>query len=365
MSKTTRKKKVLVGLSGGVDSSVAALLLLEQGYEVSGVTMSVYDGPPGEAKGNACYGADEAEDIASAARLAALLGVPHLVLDCAPQYKSLVLDYFRSSYLAGQTPNPCVRCNQLLKFGLLPALAAQSGLSFDFFATGHYARVDFAPEYGRFLLRRGLDERKDQSYFLYRLSQEQLGRTLLPLGGLRKEETRALAAKHGLPMHDKPDSQDFYAGEHSELLGQAERPGRIVDSAGKELGRHQGYWRFTPGQRRGLKVAAADPLYVLRVDPQRNEVVAGGYAQSLSRACTLKDALLHLPLESAGAALTARLRSSQRPFPVQAAPEAAGGLRVDFSLPQPGVAPGQSLVFYRDDLLLGGGIISEPRAAGA
>ncbi|MDR2050801.1 MAG: tRNA 2-thiouridine(34) synthase MnmA [Deltaproteobacteria bacterium] len=352
------KKTVLVGLSGGVDSSVAALLLLEQGYTVIGATMSVYDGPAGCSGGNACYDRGEAEDIAAAASLAESLGIRHLVFDCAEAYKDIVLDYFRKSYLAGKTPNPCVRCNHMLKFGLLPDLARRSGLAFDYFATGHYARVEFSRDKSCFLLRRGLDRRKDQSYFLYRLNQEQLRAALFPLGDMTKGEVRALAAQYGLPMHDKPDSQDFYSGGHTELLGMAERPGNIVDAAGTVLGRHAGYWRFTPGQRRGLGLAAAAPLYVLRVNPERNEVVVGERAQSLSLGCRVGEIHLHLPLSSVGADLWARLRSSQPPLPVTVRPEASGRQwEVDFSQAQSGVAPGQSLVLYQEDLVVGGGII--------
>jgi tRNA-specific 2-thiouridylase len=351
-------RKALVGLSGGVDSSVAAMLLVEQGYDVTGVTMSVYDGPVSSSGRSACYDCGEAEDIASASELAKLLGIPFHVLDCSAHYRELVLAYFRETYLSGRTPNPCVRCNHMLKFGVLPALAAKSGLDFAWFATGHYARTEPSPIYGRHVLMRGRDERKDQSYFLYRLSREQLSRTLFPLGGMTKEEVRALAARRGLPMHDRPDSQDFYSGEYAELLNVEALPGNIVDSRGTPLGRHAGFWRFTPGQRKGLGIAAKEPLYVLRVDAARNEVVVGTREESLTRGCVLEDLHFNVPPDTAGGVFQARMRSSQRPFEVTARPDPSGNLLiVEFAAPLQGAAPGQSLVLHLGDVVVGGGIV--------
>lgn len=350
-------KKVLVGLSGGVDSAVAALLLQQQGYAVSGVTMAVYDGPPGPSQGGACYDCGEQEDIDAAAALAAMLGIPHHVFDCSGPYKEVVLGYFRESYLSGKTPNPCVRCNHRLKFGLLPALARQGGLEFDFFATGHYARVEHGKNNTPHKLLRGIDARKDQSYFLYRLSQEQLATTLFPLGAMHKTQVRQLAALHSLPMHNKPDSQDFFTGDYTELLHTPAREGVIVDGTGKNLGRHSGYWQFTPGQRKGLGLAAEKPLYVLRVDAKRNELVVGSYEESLTQSCLLEDMHLHAPLVE-GERLEAQIRSSQKPFLVDILPEIPEGLlAVHFAEAQQGVAPGQSLVLYRGDVVTGGGFI--------
>jgi tRNA-specific 2-thiouridylase len=365
-------QKVLVGLSGGVDSSVTALLLKEQGYAVTGVTMSVYDGPPAEdikTSGNACYDCSEAEDIAAAAALTQKLGIPYHVFDCTGQYKKIVLDYFKSTYLAGQTPNPCVRCNHKLKFGVLPELARQNGLDYDYFATGHYAKVEFSDCYKRYVLRRGADPQKDQSYFLYRLDQAQLSHALFPLGGMRKQDVRVIAAKYGLAMHDKPDSQDFFGGEYTQLLGMNDLPGNIVDRNGNILGRHNGYWHFTPGQRKGLGVAAAEPLYVLELNAARNEVLVGPYAQSLYIGCFLDNLRINIPLPEAGRLLQAKMRSAQKLIDVtvqRAIPDALDPqqLEIHFSEAQTGVAPGQSLVLYLDDLVVGGGIIKEKMEQG-
>ncbi|MDR2124589.1 MAG: tRNA 2-thiouridine(34) synthase MnmA [Desulfovibrio sp.] len=355
---TRRGDKVLVGLSGGVDSSAAALLLLEQGYDVTGIMMSVYDGPQGISGGTACYDCAEERDIESAASLARQLRITFHVFDCARHYKREVLDYFRGAYLAGKTPNPCIRCNKRLKFDFLPALAERRGLHYDFFATGHYARVEFSEQYGCRILRRGLDERKDQSYFLYRLDKQQLSRALFPLGAMRKTEVRALARERGLPAHDRADSQDFYSGDYTELLGIAPRPGNIVDENGKVLGKHAGFWNFTPGQRRGLGIAAREPLYVVRVDAAENAVVVGGRNAALSRNCLLDDLHIGLPQALRDDMLQAQIRSSQKPFSVRVAPgREPGTLVAEFAEAQRAVAPGQSLVLYLGDIVVGGGII--------
>jgi tRNA-specific 2-thiouridylase len=354
-----KSAKVLVGLSGGVDSAVAALLLLEAGCSVSGVTMAIYAGEGGP-PGNACYGPDEAEDIRKAGEVAALLGIPFQVIDCADAYVERVLGYFRRSYLAGETPNPCVRCNQEMKFGILPARARALGLEADFFATGHYARAAFSPEYGQRVLLRAADRRRDQSYFLHRLTPEQLEQALFPLGERSKEDVRALARDAGLPVHDSPDSQDFYAGPYRELLGVPPLEGAIVDSAGRKLGRHQGYWNFTPGQRRGLGVSLGEAAYVLRVDPVRNLVVVGTREESRSSSCLLEDPFFPVPLGRVRRPLAVRLRSSQDPVPVTVREE-SGAVELLFEQAQHGVAPGQSAVLYDGEIVVGGGIVRRPR----
>ena len=351
--------KVAVGLSGGVDSSVAALLLKEQGHEVVGLTMKLWRGQYRGGPRDACFGSGEAEDIERAAAFAKSLGIAYHVFDCSAQYDRAIVAYFRETYLAGQTPNPCVRCNALMKFGLLPRLARESGLVFDKFATGHYARVERRD--GRWALLRAADLAKDQSYFLYRLSQEQLAQLLFPLGERTKPEVRALARAHGLAVADKPDSQDFYAGDVDELVGAADRPGEIVSSEGRVLGRHRGFWHYTVGQHKGLGLGGTgEPYYVIDVDACRNRVVVGPAAEAVRRTLTVADMnWVASPPTAAPLACRVRVRSSGRLVPATL----TNGQCV-LSEDVVGVAPGQSAVFYGpcgDDRVLCGGVIQRAR----
>lgn len=347
--------KVLVGLSGGVDSAVAALLLIEAGYSVTGVLMSIYGGVAGGA-GNACYGPGEADDIHKAKAVAAHLGISLHVIDCVDAYAERVLGYFRETYLAGGTPNPCVRCNHLLKFGVLPERARQKGLEADFFATGHYARTEFAAQYGRRVLLRGKDYQRDQSYFLHRLTARQVESSIFPLGNMCKEEVRSLAKRAGLPVHDSPDSQDFYSGDYRDLLGMSPLEGIFVDISGKEVGKHQGYWNFTPGQRRGLGITLGQPTYVVSIDSVRNRVMVGSKRDTSCLGCHIVDTYFFIPPQDIREPLSVRLRSSQEPVPVIISEE-GGTLLLTFAQAQHGVAPGQSAVLYEGDIVVGGGII--------
>ena len=345
--------KIAVGLSGGVDSSVCAALLKEEGHEVIGITMKLWR--EGRYKGgskDACFGPGEVEDIECAEALCRQLGIEYHVFDCADEYEKVVLDYFRTEYLAGKTPNPCVRCNAFMKFGVLPQLARSLGIEFEKFATGHYARI--REHDGVFHLLRGVDEAKDQSYFLYRLNQSQLSHLLFPLGGFHKREVRAMAEKFHLPMKDKPDSQDFYSGDHAELLKTAERIGNIVDTAGNVLGTHHGFWNYTIGQRRGLGIAAAHPLYVIDINSCRNEVVVGPVEETLRHELVLTDCRWVVEPPSGGVEAKIRSASTLRP-----AVYSDGTLT--FSEGVTAAARGQSAVLYRDDEVLGGGIIAEAR----
>ena len=346
--------KVAVGLSGGVDSSVAALMLKDAGHEVVGVTMKLWrEGRYQGGTRDACFGAGEELDIAQAAALAERLGIDYRVLDCADAYERDVLDYFRETSLAGRTPNPCVFCNARMKFGLLPRLAREGGLDFEAFATGHYARI--VRRDGRFAVQRAADEGKDQSYFLYRLSQEQLAHTLFPLGGLTKQEVRAYARAHGLDMADKPDSQDFYSGDRNELIGVEDREGEVVDLAGRVLGRHRGYWHYTIGQRKGLGIAAPEPLYVVRVDACRNQVVLGG-KEALSVRSFRVDEMNWMAQAETDAPIDCSVKIRSTGAPRGPATFQGGVCTVPDGIA--GVAPGQSAVFYdADGVILCGGVI--------
>lgn len=352
--------KYLVGLSGGVDSSVAALILKQQGHEVIGATMAIW-GKDGialkEGHKGACYGPDEKEDIEEARKIAEQIGIPYYVFDCAEKYERIVLDNFKKEYLEGRTPNPCVWCNAQVKFGLLPQLAKANGVEFDKFATGHYARVE--EKNGRFLLKRGVAPKKDQSYFLYRLTQEQLKGIYLPLGGKTKDEIREIAKSNGLNSAEKPDSQDFYGGDYNELLNIEDKIGNIVDLNGKVLGTHKGIWNYTIGQRKGLGIAAAEPLYVLELRKDTNEVVVG-FADKTFKNFLVANKLNWIAIDKLTEEMnvTAKIRSTQQPVPVKIIPIGEDEVKVVFEDAQKSIAIGQSAVFYQDDVVLGGGIIA-------
>ena len=353
--------KILVGLSGGVDSSVAALILKQKGYEVIGATMSIW-GKDGMAlksgHKNACYGPDEKEDIEEAGKIAKQLDIPYYVFDCVEQYEKIVLDNFKSEYLQGRTPNPCIWCNALVKFGVLPHLAKENGIEFDKFATGHYARVEEAN--GRYLLKRGIAPNKDQSYFLYRLKQEQLQNILLPLGNYTKDEIRTIAKQNGLKVAEKPDSQDFYDGDYNELLGVKELEGNIVDTEGKILGKHKGIWNYTIGQRKGIGISASEPLYVLELKKSTNEVVVGPADKTFKKnlIATNLNWIAIDGLEGEKKTFV-KIRSTQQPVSAIIKPEGENNVRVIFDDLQKSIAIGQSAVFYDGDTVLGGGVIDK------
>jgi len=362
------RSTILVGMSGGVDSSVAALLLKEQGHEVIGAIMSIWSeekhkklAPSVKTNSckDACYGPNEKEDIEEARKIAEKIGVPFHVFDCSKEYEQIVLDNFKEEYLSGRTPNPCIRCNSLIKFDVLPFLAKKSGLEFDKFATGHYARVEFDEENKRYILKKGVNPKKDQSYFLYKLRQDQLANIVMPLGGYEKAEIREIAKNNDLKVFDKPDSQDFYSGDYNELLAVESKEGNIVDSEGKILGVHQGIWNYTIGQRKGLGIAHTSPLYVIGLNKDRNEVIVGEVDETFQKSLVAVDlnwvSVVGLEGERS---LTAKVRSAQSPTEVIAKPQGDKVL-VEFENMQQSLTKGQSIVFYDGDILLGGGIIDE------
>ena len=353
--------KIAVAMSGGVDSSVAAALLKEQGYQVTGVMMKIWDGPdsPGDGENvrHGCYGPGEAEDIADAEKVARIIDIPFYVFDLTEEYKTEVLKYFRLEYLAGRTPNPCVRCNRSLKFGALVHRIEHSGIDFDYLATGHYARTEYDNIRQRYLLKKARDLDKDQSYFIAMLSQEQLARALFPIGEYTKAEVRKLAADFGLNVADKAESQDFVTGGYSSLLPETP-PGPIMDRAGNVLGEHPRNATYTIGQRRGLGLSRHDPMFVIDIEPEQNAVIVGG-----------KEDLYHDELIASGlnwvaidtpskpVRIEAKIRYRHKEAMAEITPLREGKVRVKFGQPQMAITPGQTVVFYQDDVVIGAGTI--------
>lgn len=354
-------ERVLVAMSGGVDSAVAAALLHQQGYDVVGVTLRLYTEPDETAlrSGRTCCGI---EDVGDARAAAQRIGIPHYVLNMEREFERDVIDYFVEEYTRGRTPNPCLACNQFVKFSTLLERAVAMGA--DRLATGHYARVE-APEGlgGAFRLHRAVDRVKDQSYVLYTLDQDALERTLFPLGGLTKEETRAVARELGLPLADKPDSVDICfvpGGDYRELLevrGVEERPGAIESAGGELLGEHRGVAGYTIGQRRGLGVATGEPGYVTRIDAERNVVVIGGREHLERRSLVASDPRWVQGPPAAGTRVQARLRYHGADVAARVAEVTASTLRLEFEEPVLAAAPGQAVVLYDGSEVLGGGTI--------
>jgi tRNA-specific 2-thiouridylase len=378
IDKKPAETRVVVAMSGGVDSSVAAALLREEGYEVVGITLQLYDhGAAVARKGACCAG----QDIHDARNVAAAIDIPHYVLDYESRFREAVIDDFAAAYVRGETPIPCVRCNQTVKFRDLLATAADLGA--DALATGHYVRRVMGAQGPA--LHRAVDTSRDQSYFLFATTRDQLDFLRFPLGGLEKTETRALAARYGLPVAEKPDSQDIcfvpngsYANVVGKLRPEAIVPGDIVDLDGRVLGRHDGIIRYTVGQRRGLGIgggigdrdAESEPLYVVRLEPEAHRVVVGPRA-ALARDRLSLDAVNWLAddaFPAEGRSVQVKVRSTMSPVAAtvfQDADDAAGAghANVAFETPQHGISPGQACVFYDGDRVLGGGWIRRETAA--
>jgi tRNA-specific 2-thiouridylase len=346
-------------MSGGVDSAVAAALLQEQGYDVVGVTLQLYDhgAAPGRA-GTCCAG----RDVADARRAAEVLGIPHYVLDYEARFRAQVVDDFADSYAAGETPVPCIRCNERIKFRDL--LSAARDLGAEVLATGHYARRVEGPHGPE--LHAAADTARDQSYFLFATTAGQLGYLRFPLGAMAKTETRAAAARLGFALADKPDSQDIcfvpdgdYASTVKRLRPDAARPGDIVDLAGRVLGRHAGIVHFTVGQRRGIGIGGGAPLHVVRLEPETARVVvAPRAALGVGRFRMRGLNWLAEPISAQGTPCAVRVRSTRPPAAATIFATPDGGAEVLLAAPEEGVAPGQACVAYDGSRVLGGGWIA-------
>ncbi len=353
--------RVVVAMSGGVDSSVAALQLVEAGHEVIGLSMQLYDQQQGAARFGGCCSLDDLQD---ARRTAAALGIPHYTMNFERQFETAVVSVFVREYAAGRTPIPCVQCNGDLKFAHLLERAAALGA--DCVATGHYARRTAAAGTARpHALRRGLDPAKDQSYFLFTLTQGQLARARFPVGHLRKDEVRDLARRGGLPVADKPDSQELCFVPDGDTAGlvEARRPavakrGPIRDRSGREVGRHDGVHRYTVGQRKGLRLSTSMPLYVLDIDAATNALTVGP-RDALERDRLTASSVNWIAGSPPGGSgrVTARIRHRHPDAPARVEPLPANRAAVTFDEPQRAVAPGQAVVFYDGETVLGGGWI--------
>ena len=348
-------------MSGGVDSSVAAGLLVEQGYDVVGVTLNLTPQRITVAPGKpTCCGVSE---IADARRVCERLGIPHYVLDMRDAFEQLVIAPFVEEYAAGRTPNPCIRCNKLIKFTMLREKAREMGA--EIIATGHYARIEQSG--GACHLLRGVDRDKDQTYFLYALSQEQLASTLFPLGAMTKDEVRAKAAEMGLPVAEKAESQDIcfapeggYVEAMAQYAAAQSPPGDIVHVDGRLLGRHEGISRYTIGQRRGLGVAWTEPLYVIGLDPVRNHVIVGPDTELCRQDFRIKETNFAPDIARGTVTeVTCRVRRNMIDVPATLEIIGDGAARGRFHSPVRAITPGQAAVFYEGERVIGGGTITE------
>jgi tRNA-uridine 2-sulfurtransferase len=360
-----RPKRVVVAMSGGVDSSVAAALLKEKGFDVTGITMNLFSLPKELCRSDelrSCCGWKATED---AHEVALRLGIPHFVADFRREFERSVIADFCREYGRGRTPNPCIRCNEQIKFTLLLDRARRLGA--DYIATGHHARVVFSRAGKRYLLKKGKDKAKDQSYFLYSLTQDQLSRTLMPIGNLTKREVREMAKKWNLPVAAKPESQEICfvpVGRYPEFLKkripQAFRPGPVKDTSGRIMGEHNGIISFTIGQRRGMGIAAPHPLYVISIDGKENTIVVGTESDLCRKKLLASSVnLISMAKLEGPVKAKAKIRYKQEESRVLITPASRRQVLVEFETPQRAITPGQSVVFYERDVVIGGGIIEK------
>ena len=357
-----RKKSVMIGMSGGVDSSVAAALLLEKGYDVIGVTMQIWPETPEEVKlteGGCC----SLSAVDDARRVANTLGIPYYVLNFKEVFENKVINYFIDEYLKGRTPNPCIACNRHVKFEALLNKAVSMGI--DYVATGHYAIIEYNEDRKRYLLRKSVTQAKDQTYALYNLTQEQLSKVLMPIGNFSKDDVRQKAKDLGLNVASKPDSQEIcfvddnnYGRFIEENTDKKIIPGNFVDTKGNVLGKHKGIIHYTVGQRKGLGIALGKPMYVVGLDVENNNVILGEDSEVFGRELIAYD-LNFISIDNLEEPMRvkAKIRYSAKEADALIIPIEKDKVKVVFDTPQRAITPGQSVVFYENDIVVGGGII--------
>ena len=350
-------KKVLVGLSGGIDSSVAAYLLKKEGYEVEGVTMLIWkkDSPyPAPVSPNSCYNPNKVEELDEIEKIAKKIGIKHRVIDCSDLYEKKVLDNFKNEYMNARTPNPCIWCNALIKFGAMVDEARKS-IDFDYFATGHYARIVKIGE--RYAVKKAVDLKKDQSYFLSRLSQKQLEGTIFPLGDYTKEEIKKIDFSLGFHPVGQSESQDFYGGDYTDLLMRSDERGDIVFKDGRKMGEHNGFWHYTIGQRKGLGIAYSEPLYVIGLDAEHNRVIVGLKEDTMSMRTLCSDINFMADTDFLEDEYSVKIRSTSPGALANVRKVSDDNVEIDFASSVNAVTPGQSAVIYSDDVVVASAII--------
>jgi tRNA-specific 2-thiouridylase len=354
------KKRILVAMSGGVDSGTTAALLKNEGHDVIGVTMQLWD--YGDAEGGCC----SADDVRDARRVADQVGIPHYVVNYMDIFKKYIVEDFVGKYLSGKTPSPCVLCNQFMKFNFLLRRALELGA--DYLATGHYARIETEEATRKFYLNKAVDSAKDQSYFLFTLTQNELRRIMFPLGSMTKDEVRDVAKSMNLKVADKPDSQEvcfITGGDYRDFLKEytdnKRENGEIVDVEGSTLGYHDGIHSFTVGQRRGLRISKGKPMYVVRVEPETNRVVVGE-EKDIFRTGLVANNITWADADRVASEeieVKAKIRYRHREEVALVKLQSDGEALVEFRNPQRAMTPGQAIVFYEEDRVLGGGWINE------
>ena len=360
------KETIVVGMSGGVDSTMAAYLLKEQGYKVIGVTMSIWDASVNipDLGRSGCYGPGEEKDLEFAKAVCKKIGIEHHVVDLKKEYKESVLNYFCNEYVCGKTPNPCVMCNQKIMFGALLQKTRDAGIAFDHFATGHYVRVEQDPSTKRYILKKALDPKKDQSYFLSYLKQDQLKQLIFPLGEKTKNDIKKIATELGFKeVAERGESQDFIeTDDYSVLFNKNDiKPGDILDVNGKKIGTHRGIVHYTIGQRKGLGVSGGNSgvLYVINIDAQKNTITVGAEEHLLSKELTASGMnWIAIPELTSPIKVNAKIRQQHKESPAIISPLSGDKVKAVFDSPQRAITPGQTVVFYDNDIVLGGGIIN-------